>query len=51
MLTSDGGFQVGLEPGWYIVRATAFGGQVCGETNVKVEANHTTVVDFQCQRR
>jgi len=49
--TSTGAFQVELKPGWYIVRATATGGQVCGEQAVEVQANHTTFIDFTCDRR
>jgi hypothetical protein len=44
----DGEFEIDLDPGWYIVRATAIGGIVCGETPLEVTANNITVVGFSC---
>jgi hypothetical protein len=49
--TIDGAFEVDLEPGWYLVRGTALGGQVCGELTVEVTPGHITNVGFSCVRR
>jgi len=44
----DGEFEIDLDPGWYIVRATARGGVICGEAPVEVMAKHITFVGFTC---
>lgn len=44
----DGEFEIDLDPGWYIVRATAIGGMICGEAPVEVTVKHITVVGFSC---
>ena len=44
----DGEFEIDLDPGWYIVRATARGGTVCGEAPIEVMGNQITIVGFTC---
>ena len=47
VFTTGGQYQVDLEPGWHIVRATA-SGQVCGEFQVDVAPGTILTVDFTC---
>lgn len=46
-----GEFEIDLDPGWFIVRATATGGMICGEASVEVTASHITVVGFTCNEQ
>ena len=48
VLVSNGEFAIELSPGWYRVRGTAFGGEVCGEFVVEVKPHDVTQVDFVC---
>jgi hypothetical protein len=48
VLVSDGEFAVELDPGWYRVRGTAFGSEVCGEFVVEVRPHEVTQADFVC---
>jgi hypothetical protein len=44
----DHEFSVSLDPGWYRVRGTARGGQVCGEVRIEVRPHRNARVDFTC---
>jgi hypothetical protein len=44
----DGEFAIELTPGWYRVRGTAFGGDVCDEFMVEVKPSKITQADFVC---
>jgi hypothetical protein len=48
VLVDNGEFAVELGPGWYRVRGTVFGAEVCGEFVVEVKPNEVTQVDFVC---
>jgi hypothetical protein len=49
VLVSEREFAVELGPGWYRVRGTAFGGEVCDEFMVEVKPNEITQADFVCR--
>ena len=48
VLVVDSQFSVQLDPGWYRVKGTARGGQICGDFNLEVRAKQTTRVHFNC---
>ena len=50
VFTTGGRYQVDLEPGWHIVKATV-SAQVCGEFQVDVAPGAIITVDFECADR
>jgi hypothetical protein len=44
----DSRFGIPLEPGAYLIRVTEYGGHVCGEESVEVNAGDVTRIEFSC---
>lgn len=46
--TDSGHYELAVQPGQYLVRATALDGTICGESDITVQSGQSVTVDFTC---